>query len=60
MLRDCAGCTVDIVFIPKDAGHRSATIIVGTDSGQYTSMLVDGDAHYTPTTSDGGQRRRCR
>jgi Tol biopolymer transport system component len=48
VLQIAAGCTIDIVFIPKDAGHRSATIIVGTDSGQYTSMLVDGDAHYTP------------
>jgi Tol biopolymer transport system component len=44
-----AGCTVDVAFTPKEAGHRSATIVVGTDTGQYTSVLVDGDAHYTPT-----------
>jgi Tol biopolymer transport system component len=44
-----AGCTVDVAFTPKEAGHRSATLVVGTDTGQYTSVLVDGDAHYTPT-----------
>jgi hypothetical protein len=49
VLEIAAGCTVDVIFTPKDAGHRSATIVVGTDTGQYTSMLVDGDSHYTPT-----------
>ena len=49
VLAIAAGCTVDVVFTPKDSGHRSATIIVGTDTGQYTSVLVDGDSHYTPT-----------
>ncbi|HEX3089500.1 MAG TPA: choice-of-anchor D domain-containing protein [Ilumatobacteraceae bacterium] len=44
-----AGCTVDVAFAPKEAGHRSATLVVGTDTGQYTSVLVDGDSHYTPT-----------
>ncbi|MBK5333796.1 MAG: choice-of-anchor D domain-containing protein, partial [Ilumatobacteraceae bacterium] len=49
VLEIAAGCTVDVVFTPKEAGHRSATILVGTDTGQYTSVLVDGDSHYTPT-----------
>ena len=49
VLQIAAGCTVDVAFTPKEAGHRSATIVVGTDSGQYTSVLVDGDSHYTPT-----------
>jgi Tol biopolymer transport system component len=49
LLQISAGCTVDIAFVPQDAGHRSATVVVGTDTGQYTSVLVDGDAHYTPT-----------
>jgi Tol biopolymer transport system component len=49
VLEIAAGCTVDVAFVPKEAGHRSATILVGTDTGQYTSVLVDGDAHYTPT-----------
>ena len=48
-----AGCTVDVAFTPKEAGHRSATLVVGTDTGQYTSVLVDGDAHYTPTIQAG-------
>jgi Tol biopolymer transport system component len=44
-----AGCTVDVAFAPKEAGHRSATVVVATDTGEYTSFLIDGDAHYTPT-----------
>jgi Tol biopolymer transport system component len=49
VLEISAGCTVDVAFNPKEAGHRSATVVVATDTGQYTSVLVDGDAHYTPT-----------
>ena len=49
VLEIAAGCTVDVAFTPKEAGHRSATVVVATDTGQYTSVLVDGDAHYTPT-----------
>jgi hypothetical protein len=43
------GCTVDVAFTPKEAGHLSATVVVSTDGGQLTSVLVDGDAHYTPS-----------
>ncbi len=53
VLQISAGCTVDVGFTPKEAGHRSATVVVSTDTGQYTSMLVDGDAHYTPTIGAG-------
>jgi Tol biopolymer transport system component len=53
LLQISAGCTVDIAFVPNDSGHRSATVVVGTDTGQYTSVLVDGDAHYTPTIQAG-------
>ena len=49
VLQISAGCTVDVAFAPKEAGHRSATVVVSTDTGQYTSVLVDGDSHYTPT-----------
>jgi hypothetical protein len=28
--------------------------VVATDTGQYTSVLVDGDAHYTPTIQAAG------
>ncbi len=48
VLEISAGCTVDVAFTPIDAGHRSATVVVSTDTGQYTSVLVDGDSHYTP------------
>ena len=48
VLEIAAGCTVNVAFAPKEAGHRSATVVVATDTGQYTSVLVDGDAHYTP------------
>ncbi|MEP7202528.1 MAG: choice-of-anchor D domain-containing protein [Ilumatobacteraceae bacterium] len=48
VLEIAAGCTVDVAFTPKEAGHRSATVVVVTDTGQYTSVLVDGDSHYTP------------
>jgi hypothetical protein len=49
VLEISAGCTVDVAFTPKEAGHLSATVVVATDGGQYTSVLVDGDAHYTPS-----------
>lgn len=53
VLQISAGCTVDVAFAPKEAGHRSATVVVSTDTGQYTSVLVDGDSHYTPTVQAG-------
>jgi Tol biopolymer transport system component len=49
VLQISAGCTVDVAFAPTEAGHRSGTVVVSTDTGQYTSVLVDGDARYTPT-----------
>ena len=54
VLEISSGCTVDVAFAPKGAGHRSATLVVSTDTGQYTSVLVDGDAHYTPTIQAAG------
>jgi Tol biopolymer transport system component len=53
VLEISAGCALDVAFAPQEAGHRSATVVVGTDTGQYTSVLVDGDAHYTPTIQAG-------
>ncbi|HSB87634.1 MAG TPA: choice-of-anchor D domain-containing protein [Ilumatobacteraceae bacterium] len=53
VLEIAAGCTVDVAFTPKQAGHLSATVGVSTDTGQYTSFLVDGDAHYTPVIQAG-------
>ncbi|MEY2445587.1 MAG: hypothetical protein QOE00_2167, partial [Ilumatobacteraceae bacterium] len=53
VLEIAAGCTVDIAFTPLESGHRSATVVVSADGGQYTSFLVDGDAHYSPTIQAG-------
>ncbi|MEO7370498.1 MAG: choice-of-anchor D domain-containing protein, partial [Ilumatobacteraceae bacterium] len=54
VLEISAGCTLDVAFSPNEAGHRSATVVISTDSGQYTSVLVDGDAHYTPKLQAAG------
>ena len=54
VLQISGGCTVDVAFAPKEAGHRSATVVVATDTGQYTSVLVDGDSHYTPAIQAAG------
>lgn len=53
VLEIVASCTVDVAFAPKQAGHLSATVGVSTDTGQYTSFLIDGEAHYTPTIQAG-------
>ncbi len=37
-----ATCSVDIAFRPTESGHRTATVIVATEFGQYTSVLVNG------------------
>lgn len=52
-LEIAAGCTIDVAFAPNEAGHESAIIVASTDTGQYTSFLIDGDAHYTPTIQSG-------
>jgi Tol biopolymer transport system component len=54
VLEISAGCTVDVAFSPKEAGHRSATVVVATDTGQYTSVLVDGDSHFAPSIQAAG------
>jgi hypothetical protein len=35
-------CSVEVAFTPTDAGYRSATLLVGADAGQYTSVLLTG------------------
>ena len=42
-------CSVDVVFTPTAAGHRTATIIAATLEGFYTTILVNGDGRYAPT-----------
>ncbi|MEI8241299.1 MAG: choice-of-anchor D domain-containing protein, partial [Actinomycetota bacterium] len=53
---DCTGttidasltCTLEVVFTPTAAGLRTASIVVNTVDGAYTTMLVSGVAHYEP------------
>jgi Tol biopolymer transport system component len=42
-------CSVDVVFTPTAAGHRTATIVAATPEGFYTTILVNGDGRYAPT-----------
>lgn len=43
-----ATCAVEVAFEPVEAGYRTATVIVRSDTGQYTSVLVNGTAWYDP------------
>jgi Tol biopolymer transport system component len=43
-----ATCTIDVLFTPTGAGRRTATVVVTSDDGSYSTMLVSGDAHYEP------------
>ena len=42
-----ATCSIDIAFTPTEAGHRTATVNVFTEFGQYTSVLVNGGSTRT-------------
>ncbi len=37
-----SSCGFDLVFIPTESGHRTATVLAFTEFGQYTSVLVNG------------------
>jgi len=41
-------CTIEVVFNPTAAGRRTASVVVDTVDGAYTTMLVSGMAHYQP------------
>ncbi|MEN9645508.1 MAG: hypothetical protein RL238_2177 [Actinomycetota bacterium] len=41
-------CNLEIVFTPTSAGLRTASVVVSTVDGSYTTMLVSGEAHYEP------------
>ncbi len=47
------GCSVEVVFTPTAAGHRTATITVATPEGFYTTILVNGDGRYAPNLAVG-------
>lgn len=39
-----ATCSLSVAFRPTDAGYRTALAIVTTTGGQYTAVVVDGNA----------------
>jgi Tol biopolymer transport system component len=41
-------CTLEVEFTPTAAGRRTASVVVDTVDGAYTTMLVSGIAHYQP------------
>lgn len=42
-----ATCSIEVSFVPTEAGHRTATVLVSTTLGQYTTVLVNGDGTRT-------------
>lgn len=43
-----AACSVGVVFIPTDAGRRTALLEVATTSGQVATAILAGDAQFAP------------
>jgi hypothetical protein len=43
-----AACNLEIVFTPTASGRRTASVVVSTVDGAYTTMLVSGEAHWEP------------
>lgn len=43
-----AKCAVELEFVPRGAGYRSALIIATADSGAYTAAVLGGFARYEP------------
>lgn len=63
VLTDCPGaqlaigetCLVAVTFTPTASGRRTATVVVTDRDGEYTTMLVSGEASYVTsltTTAD--------
>ena len=46
-------CTIDVVFAPTGAGRRTASVVVATTDGAYTTMIVSGDARWDPKLALG-------
>lgn len=44
LLNPGSTCSIDAQFTPTEPGYRSATMIVSTSLGQYTSVVFVGDA----------------
>jgi Tol biopolymer transport system component len=43
-----ASCTVEAVFAPKAAGHRTAILRVTAATGEYTGIIVGGTSTFAP------------
>lgn len=43
-----AACSVGVVFIPTDAGRRTALLELETTSGQVTTAIIGGDGEFAP------------
>lgn len=43
-----AMCSLEVAFNPTAAGYRSATVLAVADTGQYTSVVVNGTGRYEP------------
>ncbi len=43
-----ASCEIVFEFVPQASGRRSATAVIGTATGQLTSILLSGEGHYSP------------
>jgi hypothetical protein len=43
-----SNCTLDIVFAPTAGGRRTASVVVTTADGAYTTIIVSGDARWDP------------
>lgn len=43
-----AACSVGVVFIPTDAGRRTALLELTTTSGQMTTAIIAGDGEFAP------------
>ena len=43
-----AKCAVEIEYVPRGAGYRSALLIATADSGAYTAAVLGGFARYEP------------
>jgi Tol biopolymer transport system component len=41
-------CTIDLVFAPTAGGRRTASVVVSSTDGGYTSLIVSGDARWDP------------
>lgn len=42
-------CSIGLTFTPTAPGHRSALVLVESDDGGYTSVVVGGDGRFTAT-----------